>query len=245
MKASIKSVLIAVILFGSLCCQSSFGQGIDVSAILKPQMIKYLNPFFQTNDTTQIVGFIIYPDGSHNSSLRILETKGKCYLEVRSLDKNIRLEVLKRIYEEKAVKSEALKGMTVIEMHVREKFDVSNLTIKTNLYSIPVSSSFKNNMLKAFIKVNDLCWNQQRLYINGKLRTDEQIDVFDGSTYEFRTYVDGKMANSFIQADEYDPYNTTPIDSADYVYQVKLANVRIINDLKNGTFKESNYDIYK
>jgi len=245
MKASIKSVLIAVILFGSLCCQSSFGQGIDVQGIFSSEMTRLLNPLFQTNDTTQVVGFIIYPDGSHNSSLRIVESKGKCYLEVRSLDKNIRLEVLKRIYEEKAVKSEELKGMTVIEMHVREKFDVSNLPIKTNLYSIPVSISFKNNILKAFMKVNDLCWNQQRVYINGKLRTEEQIDTFDGSTYEFRTYVDGKMANSFIQADEYDPYNTTPIDSADYVYQVKLANVSIINDVRNGTFRESNYDIYK
>ena len=197
-------------------------QQVNIQEVKIQQYVKILNPPFQTTDTIRKFSFLVTPEVKPNSSLRIVETNNRSFLEVRVLDKNIK-EELYATYRDK---------------------DFPNLKIKTHFFSIPISSQFAKKVLDVFFKIKKLEREGQKIYDNGKLLT-EHFDLFDGSNYEFLAYVNGKVESTSIQVGEEDPYNTDPIESSDYIYKVKLTNVKIINDVKNGTFKESNYDIYK
>ena len=219
MKHSLTIFLFAFIgLIGDLSAQE-----IGFSDLIIQQIRKQLNPPFLSNDTIRKFSFLVTPEVNPNSSMRIIETKKHFYLEIRCLDKNIKTELY--------------------ATYRAESFP--QLSIKTLFYSIPISDQFAKNVLEVFFKIKKLERKGQKIYDNGKLIT-EHFDIFDGSNYEFIAYEDGKLKSStYILVSEVDPYNTAPIDSADYIYQVKLTNIRIINDVRNGTFKESNYDIYK
>lgn len=219
MKHSLTIYLFAFIgLIGHLSAQE-----IGFSDLIIQQIRKQLNPPFLTNDTIRKFSFLVTPEVNPNSSMRIIETNKQNFLEIRCLDKNIKTELY--------------------ATYRTESFP--QLSIKTLFYSKPISDQFAKKVLEVFFKIKKMEREGQKIYDNGKLIT-EHYDIFDGSNYEFIAYEDGKLKSStYILVSEVDPYNTAPIDSADYIYQVKLTNIRIINDVRNGTFKESNYDIYK
>ena len=229
-------LLFAFIFFSIYTFAQPQGNQVDVHKLMVTESVKHLRPKIVSNDSTEIIVFTVQPDVKPDSCFRIIETKGQAYLEVRFLDKNLQTEVLKIIYEEKAVKSEALKGMTVIEMHVREKFDVSQLPIKTNLYSIPISNSFKNKMLKVFTETIALNIEMMKL--------PSKYDIFDGTFYGFKINANGKTTETTVN-DDSELNQMTEAGKHDFRYLVKIANLRIINDVRNGTFKETNYEIYK
>ena len=239
---STKFLFIFIIIFNNAFAQTQ-GKGIDINKIIQNESIKYLNPTFVTNDTTECIVFQVKPEVKPDASLRIIETNHTYYLEVRCMDKNIKMEEWKRIFEEKVLNPQS-SGIHYIKRVLRENWYTTPLPIKTSFYSIPISKSFQNKVAAVFLKVKELRGNGQKIYEKGKLLT-EHFDLFDGSNYEFLAYVNGKVESTSIQVGEEDPYNTEPIESSDYIYKVKLTNVKIINDVKNGTFKESNYDIYK
>jgi len=216
---------------------------VDISKIIENEKLSYLQPPFITNDTTECIAFIVDPEVKSNASFRIIETKGKSYLEVRCLDKNIKVELWKRLFEEKVIDPQS-RGVHSIHMVLRENRDTTPLPIKTLFYSVPISDSFRNKMLNVFLKVKELNKYETKVYDEGKIITT-RFDVFDGSFYRFLVNTNGKMEGVGILVGEDDPYNPRSNESSDVTYLVKLTNVKIINDMRNGIFKESNYDIYK
>jgi len=82
-------------------------KGIDINKIIQRESIKYLYPPFVTNDTVECILFLVRPEVKPDASLRIIETKHKAYLEVRCMDKNIKAEEWKRIFEEKVLNPES------------------------------------------------------------------------------------------------------------------------------------------
>jgi len=236
-------ILAVFLLSSNISFSQNAGTRIDIGKISIREHEKILKPTFKSNDTLVRIAFIVYPEVDVNSYLRVLETKGKFLLEVLMTDKNIHTELFKRIYEERDI-TKPSSLMRTIEMHVREKMDTTPLPIKTRLFSIPISNTFANKMIDVFSKVKALKSEEIRLYNNGILFT-EKFDFFDGSTYEFLINTNSKLEGFNILVGERNVYNTDPIQSADFIYQVKLENVRIINDALKGQFKESNYTIYK
>ena len=214
-------IAIALFVFSSLIGQLS-AQQTNFQEVRIEQYIKKLNPPFLTKDTIRKFSFLVSPEVKPNSSMRIIETNKQSFLEVRCLDKNFSSEYYASYRENR----------------------FPQLSIKTQFFSIPVSDQFTKKIMEVFLEVIKLSVEGQKIYANGKLLT-QHFDFFDGSGYEFIGYIDGRVLSTYIQVGENDPYNTNPIDDAEYIYKVKLANVRIINDVRNGTFKESNYEIYK
>ena len=186
------------------------------------ELKKHLYPPVDSLTTKELALFTVFPEVKPNSSLRLIEKNSKFYLELRYLEKNIWVEVL-----------------TSFVQH-----SYKPMTLKVEYFIAPLSTQFATKVLAVFSKVKELRGNGQKIYEKGKLLTGH-FDFFDGSSYNFITYINGKMESTNIQVDESDPYNTDPIESSDYIYKVKLTNIRIINDMKNGTFKESKYEIYK
>lgn len=100
------------------------------------------------------------------------------------------------------------------------------ISIKTHSISIPVSQKFKNKMLKIFSEVIKL--NESRKRPNGPT-------TFDGTRCEFIILENGSITSTV-------DYN---LEKKEFDYKASVANLQIINDLKNGTFNESKYEIYK
>ena len=218
-------------------------KGVDINRIIQRESIKYLYPPFVTNDTVECVLFLVRPEVKPDASLRIIETNHKAHLEVRCMDKNIKAEEWKRIFEEKVLNPES-NGIKHIRMVLRENRDSTPLPIKTAFYSIPISKSFQNKVKAVFLKVKELNKNGTKAYDEGELITSK-FDIFDGSSYGFLVNINDKMEATGILVSENDPYNTKNSKTSDFTYLVKLTNIRIINDIRNGTFKESKYDVYK
>ncbi len=100
------------------------------------------------------------------------------------------------------------------------------ISIKTHSISIPVSQKFKNKMLKIFSEVIKL--NESRKRPNGPI-------TFDGTLCEFVIFENGGTTSTV-------DYN---LEKKEFDYKVSVVNLQIINDMRNGTFKESNYYVYK
>lgn len=217
------NVFLVCLLFIVDCtfCQSTKGK-IDILKLLSTELERHLFPPFVTKDTCEIILFTIKPEAKPDASFRIINICKKFYLEVRILDQNVWVELLTSI----------------------NKHSYCPLSIKTHYYLIPVSKNFENKMVDVFSKVNASKDNQVKIYSEGKI-TLNKFDVFDGSLYGFSVYLDGKKQEKRILLGEKDPYNTESSESSDYIYKVKLTNVKIINDVINGTFNESKYEIYK
>lgn len=224
-KALILSVSLFFILFliaGNSYAQTRKQRVDTVQISYFAELKKHLYPPVDSLTTKELALFTVFPEVKPNSSLRLIEKNSKFYLELRYLEKNIWVEVL-----------------TSFVQH-----SYKPMTLKIDYFSVPLSKQFATKILEVFSKVKELRGNRQKIYEKGKLLT-EHFDLFDGSSYNFITYINGKVESAGIQVSESDPYNTDPIESSDYIYKVKLTNIKIINDMRNGTFKESNYEIYK
>jgi hypothetical protein len=103
----------------------------------------------------------------------------------------------------------------------------SEITLSNQFYSIVISEFFKNKMLDAFS--NAISANENRVKPSGP-RT------FDGTCYEFYTFECGKEYTIKID------YN---LEKNDIENVIAIANDQIANDIRNGLFAESKYDIYK
>lgn len=99
------------------------------------------------------------------------------------------------------------------------------LNLKVNVYAEIVTQQFTNNMLEVF--------NKAIVWLNNQPKTNR---IYDGDSYDFRISDNGKITSASVNAD---------LDSTDVRMQVINTNLQIINDLKNGSFSESKYQIYK
>lgn len=111
-----------------------------------------------------------------------------------------------------------------------------SLSIKTSLFITPVSNSFRNKMVMTFSKVIVLDENTIKPKDFQEVDGTRHIQIFDGTTYEFIIKDNGVLSHAKIRYE---------LDSTDFRYQVSNTNLQIINDLKNNSFNESKYDIYK
>jgi len=200
-----------------------YGQYGRVRFNYRSEIEKHLFPKIDTTTTKEIVLFCATPlFDSAEQSIRIVEIGNQSIIEVRVLEKN-------------------LWG----ELHKIKASD--SLSIKTYLFSAPVSESFRNKMLVAFSKVivlhNSTIKPKKIIrksfgHQNGKLIGEDEVegpDIFDGTSYLFRINEIGSISNTTISC---------PLGSDDFRYLVSMANMQMINDLKNDLFNESKYDIF-
>lgn len=170
------------------------------------ELEKHLYPPVDSLTTTELSLFVVFPEVNPNSSLRLIVKKnGESYLEVRSLEKNVWVEVL-----------------TSFVNHCYKP-----MMLKVNSFSAPINNQFENRMLCVYNKVITLH--------NNRIKSKENM-IFDGTSYVFTTDNNGKKISTTINSD---------LESTDYRFLVSNTNLQIINDLKNGTFSESKYEIYK
>lgn len=101
------------------------------------------------------------------------------------------------------------------------------MSLKIHFLSVPISKYFKNKMLTAFIKV---------IMLNESEIKPSRSQIFDGTNYSFRTYENGEIKYASMNSE---------LNSYDFRNKVSLTNIQIINDIKNNSFNESNYEIYK
>lgn len=190
----------------------------------KSELEKRLFPQIDTTSTKEIVLFYEMPSFDNpEQSLRIVEIGNQSFIEARILERNLWIE-LNRIKPN------------------------DSLSVETCYFAASISNSFKNKMLATYSKVIVFHKNTIRpkkiirksfRYHNGKVIGEDEVegpDIFDGTSYEFRINDSGIMSNTKIRC---------PLGSNDFRYIVSMTNLQIINDLKNNSFNESKYDIYK
>jgi hypothetical protein len=188
------------------------------------ELEKRLFPKIDTATTKEIVLFCERPSFDNpEQSLRIVVIGNQTFIEARILERNLWNE-LNRIKPS------------------------DSLSVETCFFSAPISNSFRAKMLEIFSKVIVLhksTIKPKRVikktveYKKGKWVTVEEKegpDFFDGTLYLFRTNDNGNMSNTTIAC---------PLGSDDFRYQVSMANLQIINDIKNNLFVETKYDVYK
>ena len=111
------------------------------------------------------------------------------------------------------------------------------MSLSTNYFTSPISNSFTNRMLENFTKVIE---NNKSDDESEKLKKipgqSVRIRLYDGTIYEFEVNNDMSVKHTIIKRE--------PI-IGDLYYKVTTTNDQILNDLKNGTFNESKYEIYK
>ncbi|NDP20516.1 MAG: hypothetical protein GZ091_05500 [Paludibacter sp.] len=100
------------------------------------------------------------------------------------------------------------------------------LKLQTDSFSVEISDSFKTKMLYAFRKTV----HQKFVDLFPK-----KIEIYDGTNFNFWIYEDSKTTSINIREDR---------DSRYYGWQFAKINLQLIDDLKNGMFNESKYDVY-
>jgi len=108
--------------------------------------------------------------------------------------------------------------------------------LKTIEFTKTISNSFMNKVVKAFYKVIDLHSKTNKSASYQDANGDVHLKLYDGPIYEFTVKDNNIWSSAKI---EYD------LDPTDFRYTVVITNLQLINDLKNGTFSESKYEIYK
>jgi hypothetical protein len=178
----------------------------------------YLNPPIDTTTTKEIAFFMgasTYPIPEH--SIRIIKSRNKFSIEARIFGKNLS------------------KVITENELSILQGKNKDSYTIETFTSIKPISDSMKEKMLIVFNKV--ITYNDDSVKSMVKLNADgtTSLMIYDGPIYKFR--VNNK---DHLQMDiQY------PLDSTDFRSLVVKTNFQIINDLKNNSFYESKYTIYK
>ena len=201
----------------------AYGQYGRVRFNYSTELEQRLFPKIDTTTTKEVALFCATPSfDSAEQSIRIVEIGNQSFIEARVLENNLWGELQK-------IKAN------------------DSLSIKTYLFSAPVSISFRNKMLVAFSKVIVLHKSTLKPkkiirksfgYQNGKLIGEDEVegpDIFDGTSYLFRINEIGSISNTKISC---------PLGSDDFRNLVSMANMQIIDDLKNKSFVESKYDIF-
>ena len=109
-------------------------------------------------------------------------------------------------------------------------------SLETIEFTKPISNPFSNKVVKAFYKVIDLHSKTNKPISYQDANGDIHLRLYDGPIYEFTLKDNDSWSSAKI---EYD------LDPTDFRYTVAITNLRLINDMKNGTFSESKYEIYK
>jgi len=110
-------------------------------------------------------------------------------------------------------------------------------SISTNYFSASISNSFRNKILVNFTKVIENNKSEDELEKLKKIPGQSvTIRLYDGPTYEFKVNNDRSIKHIIIKRE--------PI-IGDLYYKVTAISDQMFNDLKNGTFNESKYEIYK
>lgn len=188
------------------------------------ELEKRLFPKIDTATTKEIVLFCERPSFDNpEQSLRIVVIGNQSFIEARMLERNLWIE-LNRIKPS------------------------DSLSVETCFFSAPISNSFRTKILETFSRVivfhNSTIKPKKIIkrtfgYQNGKLIGEDEVegpDIFDGTSYLFRLN-DNVISPTIIIG--------CSLGSNDFRYQVSMANLQIINDLKNNLFVESKYDVYK
>lgn len=183
------------------------------------ELNKYLSPPIDTTTTKEIAFFMgasTYPIPEH--SVRIIKSHNKFSIEARIFGKNL------------------LKVMSDYKGSVLRGNDKNSYSIETFTSIIQISDSMKDKMINVFKKV--ITYNDDSVKPKLTLNADGSISgvrLYDGPTYQF---IINKKVPSQMNID-YD------LDSTDFRSLVIQTNLQIINDLKNNSFDESKYDIYR
>jgi len=110
-------------------------------------------------------------------------------------------------------------------------------SISTNYFSASISNSFRNKILVNFTKVIENNKSEDELEKLKKIPGQSvTIRLYDGPTYEFKVNNDRSIKHIIIKRE--------PI-IGDLYYKVTAISDQMFNDLKNGPFNESKYEIYK
>jgi len=109
-------------------------------------------------------------------------------------------------------------------------------SLKTIEFTKPISNAFRNKVVKAFYKVIDLNSKTKKPISYQDANGDIHLRLYDGPIYEFTVKDNDSCSSAKI---EYD------LDPTDFRYTVEITNLQLITDIKNGTFNESKYEIYK
>ena len=143
---------------------------------------------------------------------------------IRIVEKNSQLYIEVRILEKNLAK----------EYYSIEKKKIDSL--KTIEFTKPISTTFRNKLLMAFYKVIDLHSKTNKSVSYQDANGDVHLRLYDDPIYKFTVKDNDSWSSAKI---EYD------LDPTDFRYTVAITNLQLINDLKNGTFSESKYEIYK
>jgi hypothetical protein len=182
--------------------------------VYQTQLKTYLEPQFASSDTIALLAFRVVPETEPNSSLRIIDVRGKAYLEAIYLDKNIWIEL----------------------SSVEFKTENISLNIKTKTIKVPISNLFKEKMIQSFQRVIDF---------ENKRVADSIPRTYDGINYDFLIYLNNREIAATVQniRREQKFYCTAPVDG--FENEIVKTNLSIIADIKNKSFEETKYDIYK
>lgn len=142
---------------------------------------------------------------------------------IRIVEKNSHLFIEVRILEKNLAK----------EYYSIEK---KTNSLKTIEFTKPISNAFRNKVVKAFYKVIDLHAKTNKPISYEDSNGNIHLRLYDGSIYEFTIKDNNIWSSAKI---EYD------LDPTDFRYRIAITNMQLINDMRNGTFKESKYEIYK
>jgi hypothetical protein len=192
--------------------------------VYQTQLKTYLEPQFANSDTIALLAFRVVPETEPNSSLRIIDVRGKAYLEAIYLDKNIWIEL-------SSVESKGVNIALELSSH-RSKIVSIPLDIKKRNIIVPISNSFKEKMVRSFLDIID--------YMN-KQPIRKSYRIYDGICYNFISHI--KDLESEINIEPSSDYEI--ISYRYFINQVIQENLNIIKDMKINLFDESKYNLYK
>jgi len=109
-------------------------------------------------------------------------------------------------------------------------------SIKTLVFVKPISNNFKHRMVMAFQKVIELHSKTNKPMSYEDANGSVHLRTYDGPCYDFILKRNNVWSVAEIRYD---------LEPTDFRFTVILTNLCLVNDVKNGTFNESNYDIYK
>ena len=109
-------------------------------------------------------------------------------------------------------------------------------SIKTLVFIKPISNNFKLKIITAFQKVIELHPKIHKPLIYEDADGNVHVSTYDGPCYDFIVKLNDVWSKCEILLD---------LEQNDFIHSVTQTNLLLINDMKSGTFKESNYEIYK
>jgi hypothetical protein len=184
------------------------------------ELKKYLDPHIDTLSTREVGFFMIRntSDLTPEYSIRLVKVSNHYKLEARILDRNLSRAI--SCYD-----NAVLKG---------NKENV--LSVGTFTYIIPITDSLKSRIVNIFNKVIICNKDSYRSLETSDADGNTIVMFYDGPICQYRVSENGTFSSNVIRY---------PWTSSDIWEQVRRTNLRIIEDLRNNSFDESEYNIYK